>query len=42
MIAKEFNEKIGIDGIIVTKLDGDTRGGRLYQLRLSQANLFYI
>ena len=26
-VAKEFNEKIGIDGIIVTKLDGDTRGG---------------
>jgi signal recognition particle subunit SRP54 len=26
-VAKEFNEKIGIDGVIVTKLDGDTRGG---------------
>ena len=26
-VAKEFNDKIGIDGIIVTKLDGDTRGG---------------
>ena len=26
-VAKEFNEKIGIDGIIVTKLDGDRRGG---------------
>lgn len=25
--AKEFNEKAGIDGVIVTKLDGDTRGG---------------
>ena len=25
--AKEFNEKAGIDGAIVTKLDGDTRGG---------------
>ena len=26
-VAKEFHEKAGIDGVIVTKLDGDTRGG---------------
>ncbi len=26
-VAKEFNDKAGIDGVIVTKLDGDTRGG---------------
>ncbi len=26
-VAKEFDEKAGIDGVIVTKLDGDTRGG---------------
>ena len=26
-VAENFNEKIGIDGVIVTKLDGDTRGG---------------
>jgi signal recognition particle subunit SRP54 len=26
-VAKTFNEKLGIDGIILTKLDGDTRGG---------------
>lgn len=26
-IAKGFNEEIGIDGVILTKLDGDTRGG---------------
>ena len=26
-VAKEFNEKVVIDGVIVTKLDGDTRGG---------------
>lgn len=25
--AKEFHEKAGIDGVIITKLDGDTRGG---------------
>jgi len=26
-VAKSFNEKLGIDGIVLTKLDGDTRGG---------------
>ena len=26
-VASTFNEKIGIDGVILTKLDGDTRGG---------------
>ncbi len=32
-VAKEFDEKIGIDGVIVTKLDGDTRGGAAFPLR---------
>ena len=26
-VATTFNEKVGIDGIVLTKLDGDTRGG---------------
>lgn len=26
-VAKSFNEQLGIDGVIITKLDGDTRGG---------------
>ncbi len=26
-VAKDFNEKVGVDGVIITKLDGDTRGG---------------
>ena len=26
-VAKEFNERVGITGVILTKLDGDTRGG---------------
>ena len=26
-VAKEFNERLSISGVIVTKLDGDTRGG---------------
>ena len=32
-VAKEFNEKIGIDGIIVTKLDDDTRGGAALSIK---------
>ena len=26
-VAKAFNEALGIDGVVLTKLDGDTRGG---------------
>ena len=26
-VAKEFNEKVGVDGIVLSKMDGDTRGG---------------
>ena len=26
-VAQTFNEEVGIDGVILTKLDGDTRGG---------------
>ncbi len=26
-VAKTFNEDLGIDGVVLTKLDGDTRGG---------------
>jgi len=26
-IASKFNEELGIDGVVLTKLDGDTRGG---------------
>ena len=26
-VAKEFTEKIGVDGVILSKMDGDTRGG---------------
>ncbi len=26
-VAEEFDQKVGIDGVILTKLDGDTRGG---------------
>ncbi len=30
---KQFDEKIGIDGVILTKLDGDTRGGAALSIR---------
>lgn len=26
-VATEFNEKVGVDGIVLSKMDGDTRGG---------------
>ncbi len=32
-VAQNFNEKIGIDGVIVTKLDGDTRGGAALSIK---------
>ena len=41
-VAKEFNEKIGIDGIIVTKLDGDTRGGALSIKAITGKPILYI
>ncbi|MEG1569431.1 MAG: signal recognition particle protein [Oscillospiraceae bacterium] len=32
-VAKAFNEDIGVDGVIMTKLDGDTRGGCALSVR---------
>ena len=32
-VASSFDEKLGIDGIIMTKLDGDTRGGAALSVR---------
>ena len=32
-VAGTFDEKIGIDGVIITKLDGDTRGGAALSIR---------
>ncbi len=32
-IAKNFNEEIGIDGVILTKMDGDARGGAALSIR---------
>jgi signal recognition particle subunit SRP54 len=32
-VSEMFNEKLGIDGVILTKLDGDTRGGAALSIR---------
>ena len=32
-VATSFNDQIGIDGVILTKLDGDTRGGAALSIR---------
>ncbi len=32
-VARSFNERLGIDGIIMTKLDGDARGGAALSVR---------
>lgn len=32
-VAETFSEKVGIDGVILTKLDGDTRGGAALSIK---------
>ena len=32
-VAKEFNERLSITGLVVTKMDGDARGGGLLSVR---------
>ena len=32
-VAQTFDEKIGLDGVVLTKLDGDTRGGAALSIR---------
>ena len=32
-VSGSFNDKVGIDGVILTKLDGDTRGGAALSIR---------
>jgi len=41
--AKAFNEMVGIDGIIITKLDGTAKGGSLFSIVWNlQLPVFYI
>ena len=32
-VAKDFNEKVGVDGLILSKMDGDTRGGAALSIK---------
>ena len=32
-VAQEFNERIGVDGVVLTKLDGDSRGGAALSIK---------
>lgn len=32
-VAKEFDEKVGVDGVVLTKMDGDTRGGAALSIK---------
>ncbi len=42
-VATTFEEKIGIDGVILTKLDGDTRGGAALSIRaVTGKPIFYV
>lgn len=42
-VATNFNEQIGIDGVILTKLDGDTRGGAALSIRaVTGKPIFYV
>ncbi len=42
-VAKTFNDKVGLDGIIVTKLDGDTRGGAALSIRaVTEKPILYV
>jgi signal recognition particle subunit SRP54 len=41
--AKAFNDRLDFDGVVLTKLDGDTRGGAALSIRsvVEQANKIY-
>lgn len=42
-VATNFNEQIGIDGVVLTKLDGDTRGGAALSIKaVTGKPIFYV
>ncbi len=42
-VAQSFNDQLGIDGIIISKLDGDTRGGAALSVRaVTQKPIKYV
>lgn len=38
-VAESFDNALGIDGVVLTKLDGDTRGGAALSIRAVTQNL---
>ena len=41
-VAKEFDEKVGIDGVILSKMDGDSRGGAALSVKaMTGKPIFY-
>lgn len=42
-VASTFNEKLNIDGVVLTKLDGDTRGGAALSIRaVTGRPIYYV
>lgn len=42
-VAKTFTDKVGIDGVILTKMDGDTRGGAALSIKaVTGKPIFYV
>ena len=42
-VAESFNQKVGIDGVILTKMDGDTRGGAALSIKASSGKpILYV
>ncbi|MDO4490454.1 MAG: signal recognition particle protein [Lachnospiraceae bacterium] len=42
-VAETFNDKVGIDGVVLTKLDGDTRGGAALSIKsITGKPIFYV
>ena len=42
-VAESFNQKVGIDGVIITKMDGDTRGGAALSIKaISGKPILYV
>ena len=42
-VAETFNEKVGIDGVVLTKMDGDTRGGAALSIKaISGKPILYV
>ena len=42
-VAEDFNSRIGIDGVILSKMDGDARGGAALSVKaVTQKPIFYV